>query len=159
MDPSLYYLHLLDFLRIHGLPTDLESRNAKLDEEYHEYYLAVESGHQESIDSELADMLNVIMSIMLNRGLNPIWAAFSKLQEVAARDSYRQLAERVANGEPMKTGDHIIITEPNHPIWKKGATGVLVMPDGNDGWTVQFGPKMIFYVANEHFRVANNDAK
>lgn len=100
MEATLYYFHLMDFLRKHGIPTDLTSRLEKLKLEVQELDEAIASGDPARIVKEAADCLNVTTSIILLLRGNPLWEGYLKLKEAAGRPHYIEMARKVQCPEP-----------------------------------------------------------
>jgi NTP pyrophosphatase (non-canonical NTP hydrolase) len=86
IDWSLFHLHLIRFIKDHGITWDLAGRKVKLQEEVDELYEALDSGSYANIISEACDVIIICFHILLVCGVkNPLWTCFMKLEEVRAR--------------------------------------------------------------------------
>lgn len=96
MNALEYYRHLKDFTTKHGISRDPLSRLEKANEELIELNDAIAGGEHNEIMNEAADLLNVCADIILILGGNPLWRAYQKLEEAAARPVYREISARIA---------------------------------------------------------------
>lgn len=106
MKAENYYHQLAQFVQKHGISRDLMDRLDKACEEYLELRKAIlEGGTQDEIAKEAADLINVSADIIMILGGNPLWVAYCKLEEAAARPRYKEKAEQVRqrNTDPQES--------------------------------------------------------
>lgn len=107
MKAENYYHHLDNFVRTHGISRNIMDRLDKICEEYLELREAIlEGGTSEDIAKEAADLLNVAADIIMILGGTPLWVAYCKLEEAAARPGYKQRAEQLRQGEMVAVSIH-----------------------------------------------------
>ena len=53
----------------------------------------------------------------------------------------------------MRVGDKVVLLEHDHPIWAYESIGTLVEPYGAEGWLVDFGTLMTYYVDNRWIKL------
>lgn len=109
IDVHLFLYHLRSFIDKHGISSDLPSRMKKLRGEVGELSEAIDlwteaklAGdderqryqHIQEIMKEACDVAIIAFHIMLVCGsVNPLWNMFMKLNEVAGREKYQQIAK------------------------------------------------------------------
>jgi len=70
------------------------------------------------------------------------------LAEILAQAAAEQQA---AEAPPAyNTGDWIVVTEENHPLWRAGQQAVLAAPSEN-GWMANFNGEGEWFIHNSHF--------
>ena len=97
MDCNLFLLHLKEFVSRHGISEDIPSR---IDRLFREATELDEAEGDEAIRKEAADVAIIAFHIMMLAGsANPLYTMYQKLQEVAAREKYQALAEKVKSAQ------------------------------------------------------------
>ena len=96
MQIDLFMLHLREFFDTHGISKAVDARVEKCFEEDKELQLAYDYSDIEGLKNEALDRLITALALLDSLGVKcPLFAAYQKLVEVAARPEYKRM-----RGEP-----------------------------------------------------------